>query len=88
MSLLDDGSDVLISGDALTSENGKPTGPSERATPDMVPVAHSVRQLSSLPEITAIATYHGGLVTDDPLGQLRRVANELEARATADETEP
>ena len=27
-----------------------------------------------LPEISAILCYHGGLVTDDPVGQLRGVA--------------
>ena len=37
----------------------------------------SVEKLAQLPEISAIVTYHGGLVTEDALGQLRRVAGEL-----------
>jgi glyoxylase-like metal-dependent hydrolase (beta-lactamase superfamily II) len=79
ISLFVERSKILIAGDALTSENGRLAGPGIRATPDMRTATKSVRRLASLPELTAIVTYHGGLVTDDPLGQLRRVADELEA---------
>ncbi|CAN5408646.1 hypothetical protein BH11ARM1_BH11ARM1_02740 [soil metagenome] len=34
----------------------------------------SVEKLAALPEINAIITYHEGPVTEDPLGELRRVA--------------
>jgi glyoxylase-like metal-dependent hydrolase (beta-lactamase superfamily II) len=80
ISLFVEGSKILIAGDALTSENGRLAGPGVRATPDMSTAAKSVRKLASLSEVAAIVTYHGGLVTDDPLGQLRRVADELEHR--------
>jgi glyoxylase-like metal-dependent hydrolase (beta-lactamase superfamily II) len=84
ISLLVEGSKILIAGDALTSENGRLAGPGVRATPDMPTATKSVRRLAGLPELTAIVTYHGGLVTDDPLGQLRRVADEMEAAESTD----
>jgi len=79
ISLFVERSKILISGDALTSAEGKLAGPGVRATPDMPAAIKSVRRLAGLPEVAAIVTYHGGLVTDDPLGQLKRVADELEA---------
>jgi len=79
ISLFVEGSKILIAGDALTSIDGRLAGPGVRATPDMPTAIKSVRKLASLPEVSAIVTYHGGLVTDDPLGQLQRVADELEA---------
>lgn len=68
---------ALISGDALVSENAQLDGPLPRATPDFPTAIQSVQKLAALPELTAIVTYHGGLVSDDPLGQLRQVAEKL-----------
>ena len=70
-------SKTLIAGDALASENGLLEGPNVRGTPDFSLAIESVKKLAALPEVNAIVTYHGGLVTEDPLGQLRRVANSL-----------
>lgn len=67
-------SGTLISGDALTSENGRLNGPMERATPDMALAKESLRKLAALPRIERIITYHGGLVEDDAHGQLRALA--------------
>lgn len=79
-----EGSKTLITGDALTSVDGKLAGPGVRATPDMPTAIMSVRRLAGLPEVKTIITYHGGLVTEDPLGQLQRVADELEATTATD----
>ena len=72
-------SNALIAGDALTSENGRLIGPNPGATPNMPLAIESCRKLASLPEISAIVAYHGGLVDEDPLGQLRQVVEELGA---------
>ncbi|AIE83685.1 MBL fold metallo-hydrolase [Fimbriimonas ginsengisoli] len=77
ISLFLERSKTLISGDALTSADGQLAGPSVGATPDYSTAVESVKKLAALPEVNAIVTYHGGLVTDDPLGQLRRVAASL-----------
>ncbi len=79
VSLFVESSKILVSGDALTSESGRLAGPNVRATPDMPTAIASVRKLAALPEVRAIVTYHGGLVTDDPVGQLQQVAQALEA---------
>ncbi len=77
MSLYLERSKTLITGDALTSENGILDGPGQRATPDWDTAIESVKKLAELPEVKAIVTYHGGLVTDDPLGQIHRVLRSL-----------
>jgi glyoxylase-like metal-dependent hydrolase (beta-lactamase superfamily II) len=64
---------TLIAGDALTSDSGALNGPLERATPDMGLAMESVRKLAEL-DVESIVCYHGGLVVDDALGQLKRVA--------------
>jgi len=72
-------SKVLVAGDALTSENGRLKGPNPGATPDMPLAIESCRKLAELPEINAIVTYHGGIVDEDPLDQLRQVVELLGA---------
>jgi glyoxylase-like metal-dependent hydrolase (beta-lactamase superfamily II) len=67
-------SKALITGDALTATDGQLNGPNPGATPDMTQAIESVKKLAEIDEIRAIVAYHGGLVTDDPLGQLRRLA--------------
>jgi glyoxylase-like metal-dependent hydrolase (beta-lactamase superfamily II) len=64
---------TLIAGDALTSDNGILHPPMEQATPNMPQAMESVRKLLDL-DIQTIVCYHGGLVTDDANGQLKRVA--------------
>jgi len=67
-------SKALILGDAMTSENGTLNSFNPDATPDHGEATESIRKLADLPEVTAIIAYHGGLVDDDPLGQLKRIA--------------
>jgi len=67
---------TIIAGDALTAEAGRLQGPSPTATADMATASRSVRKLAEL-DVAAIACYHGGAVTEDAGGQLRRVADEL-----------
>ncbi len=72
-------SKMLIAGDALTANEGQLLGPNPGATPDLVRAGQSVAKLAAL-DVTAIICYHGGLVSDDANGQLRRVAQELAAQ--------
>lgn len=67
---------TIIAGDALTAEAGRLEGPSPTATADMATASRSVRRLAEL-DVAAIVCYHGGVVTEDAGGQLRRVADEL-----------
>jgi glyoxylase-like metal-dependent hydrolase (beta-lactamase superfamily II) len=67
---------TIIAGDALTAEAGRLQGPSPTATADMATASRSVRKLAEL-DVAAIVCYHGGAVTEDAGGQLRRVADEL-----------
>ena len=68
---------TLITGDALTSNSGTLHGPMEQATPDMESAKASVRKLAEL-DVDTIVCYHGGLVTNDANGQLKRVAAETQ----------
>lgn len=77
ISLFLERSKTLISGDVLTSADGQLSGPSVGATPDFPLAIESVKELAALPEVNAIVTYHGGVVTDDAHGQLRRLAASL-----------
>jgi glyoxylase-like metal-dependent hydrolase (beta-lactamase superfamily II) len=69
-------SKTVIAGDALTATDGRLAGPSATATQDMETASASVRRLAEL-DVDAIVCYHGGAVTEDAGGQLRRVAAEL-----------
>jgi glyoxylase-like metal-dependent hydrolase (beta-lactamase superfamily II) len=73
MSLYLERSKVLITGDALVSDSGQLHPPMARATPDMPTAMESVRRLAQL-DVEAIVCYHGGLVTENPNAQLRRVS--------------
>ena len=66
---------ALISGDALTSSEGRLLGPPERATPDMAEAHASVVKLAQL-DVGTILTYHGGVVEDGG-AQLKKLAAEL-----------
>jgi glyoxylase-like metal-dependent hydrolase (beta-lactamase superfamily II) len=71
-------SKVLIAGDALTAERGSLNGPNPSMTLDMRTALQSIRRLADL-EIDTIVCYHGGVVSEDAYGQLRRVIQETSA---------
>ena len=64
---------TLIAGDALTAGAGQLMGPNAGATPDMPLAQQSIRKLAEL-DVQTIVCYHGGVVSDDAGGQLRRLA--------------
>ena len=66
---------VLVAGDALTAEGSHLNGPNPPLTLDMRAAVRSVRRLADL-EIDTIVCYHGGVVSEDANGQLRRVVRE------------
>jgi glyoxylase-like metal-dependent hydrolase (beta-lactamase superfamily II) len=65
-------SKALVAGDALTAEEGRLNGPNPPVTLDTDEAARSVRRLAEL-DVETIVCYHGGLVSEDTNGQLRRV---------------
>ncbi len=71
-------SKVLIAGDALTAQRGSLNGPNQSMTPEMRTALQSIRRLADL-EIDTIICYHGGVVSEDANGQLRRVIEEASA---------
>ena len=75
ISLYMERSKVLIAGDALTAERGYLNGPNPSMTLDMRTALQSMRRLADL-EIDTIVCYHGGVVSEDANGQLRRVIQE------------
>jgi glyoxylase-like metal-dependent hydrolase (beta-lactamase superfamily II) len=66
---------VLVAGDALTAEGGHLNGPNPPLTLDVRAALRSVRRLADL-EIDTIVCYHGGVLSEDANGQLRRVVRE------------
>jgi glyoxylase-like metal-dependent hydrolase (beta-lactamase superfamily II) len=68
-------SKVLIAGDALRAERGSLNGPNPSMTLEMRTAIQSIRRLVDL-EIDTIVCYHGGVVSEDVNGQLRRVVQE------------
>jgi glyoxylase-like metal-dependent hydrolase (beta-lactamase superfamily II) len=67
---------TLISGDALTANEGRLYGPNISATPDMPTARQSVEKLAEL-DVQAIICYHGGVVSEAANEQLQRVVREL-----------
>jgi glyoxylase-like metal-dependent hydrolase (beta-lactamase superfamily II) len=67
---------TLLTGDALTANDGQLAGPNQGATPDMPTASQSVRKLAEL-DVQTIVCYHGGVVRENANEQLRRVAQEL-----------
>ena len=63
---------VLIAGDALKAEDGSLNGPNPSMTPQMGTAIQSIRRLAEL-DVDTIVCYHGGVVSKDANGQLRRV---------------
>jgi glyoxylase-like metal-dependent hydrolase (beta-lactamase superfamily II) len=78
ISLYVERSKVLIAGDALTAERGSLNGPNPSMTLEMRTAIQSLRRLADL-EIDTIVCYHGGVVSEDANGQLRRVIQEASA---------
>jgi glyoxylase-like metal-dependent hydrolase (beta-lactamase superfamily II) len=78
ISLYVERSKVLIAGEALTAERGSLNGPNPSMTLEMRTAIQSVRRLADL-EIDTIVCYHGGVVSEDGNGQLRRVIQEASA---------
>jgi glyoxylase-like metal-dependent hydrolase (beta-lactamase superfamily II) len=68
-------SKVLIAGDALTAQGGYLNSPNPSLTLDIYTAIRSVRRLVDL-DIDTIICYHGGVVSEDANGQLRRVLQE------------
>jgi glyoxylase-like metal-dependent hydrolase (beta-lactamase superfamily II) len=75
ISLYLEGSKILIAGDALTAEGGYLNGPNPWATLDMSTAIRSTQRLADL-DIDTIVCYHGGVVSEDANGQLRRILRE------------
>jgi glyoxylase-like metal-dependent hydrolase (beta-lactamase superfamily II) len=78
ISLYVERSKVLIAGDALTAQRGSLNGPNPSMTLEIRTAIQSVRRLADL-EIDTIVCYHGGVVSEDANGQLRRVIQEASA---------
>ena len=76
LSLYLERSKVLIAGDALRAERGSLNGPNPSMTLEMGTALQSLRRLAGL-EIDTILCYHGGVVSEDANGQLRRVIQEV-----------
>ena len=68
-------SKILIAGDALTADTGYLNSPNPMATLDMRTAIQSIQRLADL-DISTIICYHGGVVSEDANGQLRRVIQE------------
>jgi glyoxylase-like metal-dependent hydrolase (beta-lactamase superfamily II) len=75
ISLYLEASKVLVAGDALTTERGYLNGPNPSVTLDMRTATQSVKRLADL-DVGTIVCYHGGVVSEDANGQLRRVIQE------------
>ncbi|HLM76821.1 MAG TPA: MBL fold metallo-hydrolase [Rubrobacteraceae bacterium] len=75
ISLYLEASKVLVAGDALTAERGYLKGPNPSVTLDMRTAPQSVERLADL-DVGTIVCYHGGVVSEDANGQLRRVIQE------------
>ncbi len=75
ISLYLEGSKILIAGDALTAEGGYLNGPNPSVTLEMSTAIRSTQRLADL-DIDTIVCYHGGVVSEDANGQLRRVLRE------------
>jgi glyoxylase-like metal-dependent hydrolase (beta-lactamase superfamily II) len=64
---------LLISGDALRTENGDVVGPHPPATPDMPLAIASLKKLLDYP-IDRVLSYHGGLSKPGALAKIRELA--------------
>jgi glyoxylase-like metal-dependent hydrolase (beta-lactamase superfamily II) len=67
-------SKTLISGDALTSNDGVLMGPNPQYTPDWATALESVGKLLNF-DIETVITYHGGVCTENIKERLAEIAN-------------
>ncbi len=74
MSLYLPATKTLIAGDAMVSEDGNLSGPSEGATPNMELALQSLKRFLEF-DIETVVCYHGGIVRDAN-AQIRRVIGE------------
>jgi glyoxylase-like metal-dependent hydrolase (beta-lactamase superfamily II) len=75
LSLYLERSKVLVAGDALTAEDGYLNGPNPSMTLDVGEAARSLRRLAEL-DVQTVVCYHGGVVSEDANGQIRRVVQD------------
>jgi glyoxylase-like metal-dependent hydrolase (beta-lactamase superfamily II) len=75
LSLYLERSKVLVAGDALTAEDGYLNGPNPSMTLDVGEAARSVSRLAEL-DVQTVVCYHGGVVSEDANGQIRRVVQD------------
>lgn len=68
-------SKVLVTGDAIVSQDGKLFGPNPQNTPDMAQAKASLKKFTNF-DVQTIICYHGGLVTENANQQLADAANE------------
>ncbi|KRE86337.1 MBL fold metallo-hydrolase [Paenibacillus sp. Soil766] len=73
ISLYHPNSKTLISGDALTSQDGVLMPPNPQFTPDMPLALESVAKLLNY-DIETVITYHGGICTDNIKERLAQIA--------------
>jgi glyoxylase-like metal-dependent hydrolase (beta-lactamase superfamily II) len=69
-------SKTLITGDALTSHEGRINPPASQHTADMVTALASVSRLAAL-DIETVITYHGGVCTGEIKGRLMEIADDV-----------
>lgn len=72
ISLFLNATNVLITGDATVSENGKLLGPNQNATPDMPAALESQKKFANF-DIDKVICYHGGLCDDNVNEQVREL---------------
>lgn len=70
-------SKTLITGDALTSHEGRINPPASQFTADMATALASVRKLAEL-DIESVITFHGGVCTGDIKERLLEIADGAE----------
>lgn len=66
-------SKTLVTGDALTAENGQLSGPNPAVTYDMVEANKSVKKIAQY-EIQNVICYHGGVFQEDVQHRLAQLA--------------
>lgn len=65
-------SKTLVAGDAMISINGVLRGPVQQTTPDMETATQSLKKFADI-EIASVICYHGGLVNENVMEQLKEL---------------
>ncbi|AFM43343.1 Zn-dependent hydrolase, glyoxylase [Desulfosporosinus acidiphilus SJ4] len=66
-------SKTLVTGDALTANDGELTGPNPSATYDLDEARKSVKKLAQY-DIQTVICYHGGVIKEDVQNRIRQIA--------------